>query len=29
MHANPRFLPWNRIYLVRMEELLMAVDPTV
>jgi len=29
MHSNPRFLPWHRIYLVRMEELLMAVDPTV
>jgi tyrosinase len=29
MHGNPRFLPWHRIYLVRMEELLMAVDPTV
>ena len=29
MHGNPRFLPWHRVYLVRMEELLMAVDPTV
>jgi tyrosinase len=29
MHGNPRFLPWHRIYLVRMEELLMNVDPTV
>lgn len=29
MHRNPRFLPWHRIYLVRMEELLMSVDPTV
>jgi tyrosinase len=29
MHANPRFLPWHRIYLLRMEELLMSVDPTV
>ena len=29
MHSNPRFLPWHRIYLLRMEELLMAVDPTV
>jgi tyrosinase len=29
MHSNPRFLPWHRVYLVRMEELLMAVDPTV
>ncbi len=29
MHGNPRFLPWHRIYLVRMEELLMMVDPTV
>ena len=29
MHSNPRFLPWHRIYLVRMEELLMSVDPTV
>ena len=29
MHANPRFLPWHRIYLLRMEELLMAVEPTV
>ncbi|MEJ2158686.1 MAG: tyrosinase family protein [Desulfobacteraceae bacterium] len=29
MHANPRFLPWHRIYLLRMEELLQSVDPTV
>ncbi len=29
MHGNPRFLAWHRIYLLRMEELLMAVDPTV
>jgi tyrosinase len=29
MHGNPRFLPWHRMYLLRMEELLMAVDPTV
>lgn len=29
MHSNPRFLPWHRIYLLRMEELLQAVDPTV
>lgn len=29
MHGNPRFLPWHRIYLLRMEELLMATDPTV
>jgi tyrosinase len=29
MHGNPRFLPWHRIYLLRMEELLMAVDPTI
>jgi tyrosinase len=29
MHINPRFLPWHRIYLLRMEELLMMVDPTV
>jgi tyrosinase len=29
MHGNPRFLPWHRIYLLRMEELLMTVDPTV
>ena len=29
MHGNPRFLPWHRIYLLRMEDLLMAVDPTV
>ena len=29
MHSNPRFLPWHRIYLLRMEELLMMVDPTV
>ena len=29
MHQNPRFLPWHRIYLLRMEELLMSVDPTV
>ena len=29
MHGNPRFLPWHRIYLLRMEELLMKIDPTV
>ncbi len=29
MHSNPRFLPWHRIYLVRLEELLQMVDPTV
>jgi tyrosinase len=29
MHSTPRFLPWHRIYLLRMEELLMSVDPTV
>jgi len=29
MHGNPRFLPWHRIYLLRMEELLKSVDPTV
>jgi tyrosinase len=29
MHGNPRFLPWHRIYLLRMEELLMMVDSTV
>jgi tyrosinase len=29
MHGNPRFLPWHRIYLLRMESLLMTVDPTV
>jgi len=29
MHSHPRFLPWHRIYLLRMEELLMMVDPTV
>lgn len=29
MHSNPRFLPWHRIYLLRMEALLKTVDPTV
>lgn len=29
MHSNPRFLPWHRIYLLRLEELLQMVDPTV
>ena len=29
MHRNPRFLPWHRIYLLRLEELLQMVDPTV
>ncbi len=29
MHSNPRFLPWHRIYLLRLEELLQGVDPTV
>lgn len=28
-HGNPRFLPWHRIYLLRLEELLMMVDPAV
>jgi tyrosinase len=29
MHGNPRFLPWHRVYLVKMEQLLMSVDPTL
>jgi tyrosinase len=29
MHGNPRFLPWHRIYLVKFEALLMAIDPTI
>jgi tyrosinase len=29
MHGNARFLPWHRIYLLRMEALLIMVDPTV
>lgn len=29
MHSTQRFLPWHRIYLLRMEELLMMIDPTV
>ena len=29
MHGNPRFLPWHRIYLLRLEELLHMVDPSV
>lgn len=29
MHGNPRFLPWHRIYLLRMEELLQSIDPTI
>ena len=29
MHGNPRFLPWHRIYLLRLEELLQMIDPTV
>lgn len=29
MHGNPRFLPWHRIYLLRLEELLQMVDPSV
>lgn len=29
MHGNPRFLPWHRVYLVKMERLLMSVDPSV
>lgn len=29
MHGNPRFLPWHRIYLLRLEELLQSIDPTV
>ena len=27
MHGNPRFLPWHRIYLVKMEQLLMIDRP--
>ena len=29
MHGNPRFLPWHRIYLLKFEQLLMSIDPTV
>lgn len=29
MHGNPRFLPWHRIYLIKFEQLLMSIDPTV
>jgi len=29
MHSNPRFLPWHRVYLLRLEALLQMVDPTV
>lgn len=29
MHGNPRFLPWHRVYLLRMEELLQSIDPSV
>ncbi len=29
MHQHPRFLPWHRIYLLRLEELLQSIDPTV
>lgn len=29
MHGNSRFLPWHRIYLLRLEELLLMIDPTV
>lgn len=29
MHSNPRFLPWHRVYLIKMEQLLMSIDPTV
>jgi tyrosinase len=29
MHGNPRFLPWHRTYLLRLEALLMMIDPTV
>ena len=29
MHGHPRFLPWHRIYLLRLEELLQMVDPSV
>lgn len=29
IHGNPRFLPWHRVYLVKLEALLTAVDPTV
>ena len=29
MHSFQRFLPWHRIYLLRMEALLMMVDSTV
>jgi tyrosinase len=29
MHGTARFLPWHRIYLIKLEHLLMSVDPTV
>ncbi len=29
MHGNPRFLPWHRVYLVKFEQLLTSIDPTV
>ena len=29
MHSTQRFLAWHRVYLLRMEELLMMVDPSV
>lgn len=28
-HGNPRFLPWHRVYLIRLEDMLQAIDPTV
>lgn len=29
MHGHARFLPWHRIYLIKMEQLLLSIDPTV
>ncbi|MEA2080578.1 MAG: tyrosinase family protein [Pseudomonadota bacterium] len=29
MHGNPRFLPWHRVYLLRLEEMLQSIDPTI
>jgi tyrosinase len=29
MHSSPRFLPWHRVYLSELEEMLQAISPEV
>jgi tyrosinase len=29
MHSNPRFLPWHRVFLSELEEMLQGADPDI